>query len=373
MGRALVPEKIECIIAGAGVIGLAIGKTLADAGRQVMVLEAEDAYGTLTSARNSEVIHAGLYYPTGSLKAKTCVAGRRMLYEYLTSRHVPHQKTGKLIVAQDEAELAQLEHLLARGKANGVEGLSLINASDARKLETSITCIGALYSEETGIIDSHAYMQALEADIEAGGGMVVTNAPIIYGKATQEDVRLEIGGADPVSLDAQIFINATGYSAPALSHKIKGISESTIPESRLCKGNYFTLSARAPFSRLIYPAPAEHGLGVHLTLDMGGQARFGPDTEWLEEVDYNVDPARCVHFYDEIRRYWPEIRDETLHPGYSGIRPKIAIGGELYPDFMIKSPADHNAPIVALYGIESPGLTASLAIGEIVRDTLPFD
>jgi len=367
-----VPEKIEIVVAGAGVVGLAIGKMLAEAGRQVMVLEAEEAIGTLTSARNSEVIHAGLYYPTGSLKAKTCVAGRRLLYDYLDARHVPYNKLGKLIVAQNDVELEKLEQLEKRGEANGVEGLSLISAHEAKSYEPAVNCIGALRSQETGIIDSHIYMQALEADIEASGGMIVTHAEIVAGEVLGDALRLQIGGSDPMELDAQYFINATGYGASALSHKIKGIPKDTIPEARFCKGNYFILGGKAPFSSLIYPAPAEHGLGVHLTLDMGGQARFGPDTEWIEAPHYPVDPDRCAHFYDEIRKYWPDMRDGTLQPGYAGIRPKIAVDGELFTDFMIKTPVDHNAPVVALYGIESPGLTASLAIGEIVRDVFSF-
>jgi len=365
-----VSVRINCVIAGAGVIGLAVGRALALSGRNVLVLEQAEAFGTLTSSRNSEVIHAGLYYEPGSLKAKTCVTGRRELYQYLESRHIGHKRVGKLIVAQNDAELAKIRQLADRGKTNGVEGLMILDGSQTQKMEPALQCVGSLYSQQTGIIDSHEFMQALESDIESAGSMVVYRAPIISGEAQADHVVLRVGGADPTVIQADSFVNATGYNASQLSENIDGIGPDNIPETRYCKGNYFTLSGKAPFSRLIYPAPAKHGLGVHLTLDMGGQSRFGPDTEWIDVENYEVDPERADQFYGEIRKYWPGMPDGVLQPGYAGIRPKIFTNGNLHSDFMIKTPDDHGAPVVALYGIESPGLTASLAIGEIVKSIL---
>jgi len=357
-------DHVECIVAGAGAIGLAIARTFAQSGRQVMVLEALDAIGTLTSSRNSEVVHAGLYYEPGSQKANTCVSGRRMLYDYMESRNIGFKRLTKLIVAQSQDELERIEALKDRGTQNGVEGLKLLTRSQALVLEPDLHCLGALLSEETGIFDSHEYMQALVADMEDYGGMVVLHAPILSGIAQTDSVVLNIGGLDPTTIKTDLFINAAGNAAPALSRSIEGFPSKTIPTSRYCKGNYFTMPGKSPFSRLIYPAPATHGLGVHLTLDLGGQARFGPDTEWIDELNYDVSPQRVDQFYAEIRKYWPGLPDGSLQPGYAGIRPKIEVEGELYTDFLIRTPNDHGVPMVALYGIESPGLTASLAIAE---------
>jgi L-2-hydroxyglutarate oxidase LhgO len=361
-------ERIDCVIAGAGVIGLAVARSLAMAGRRVIVLEQADAIGTINSSRNSEVIHAGLYYPPGSLKARTCVDGRHKLVAYAESRNIDYKLLGKLIVAQNDEEMQQLIALRDRGNDNGVEGLELLSKRQANTLEPSVKCVGALLSTATGIIDSHGFMQALESDIEAHGGMVVCHAPVLSGRAHADRVELQIGGLEPMRIETALLVNAAGYDAPALSNAINGIDETLIPTTKYCKGNYFTMTGRAPFSRLIYPAPVAHGLGVHLTLDLGGQARFGPDTEWIDSVDYNVDPARADQFYDAIRRYWPDLPEGALQPGYAGIRPKIEVDGALYPDFMIKTPEDHGVPVAALYGIESPGLTAALALADFIGE-----
>ncbi len=359
-------ERVDCVVLGAGVVGLACARALARAGREVLLLEAAEGIGTGTSSRNSEVIHAGIYYPTGSLKARFCVAGRERLYAYCAERGVPFSRLGKLIVAADEAEVPTLAAIRAKAAANGVELIPLA-AAEARALEPQLRCAAALHSPRTGIVDSHALMLALQGDAEEAGALVAFHARVERGAVAGGGIRLFVGGAEPMELQARAVVNAIGLHAPDLARSIEGIPRETIPRAYLCKGNYYALLGRAPFSRLIYPVPEAAGLGVHLTLDLGGQARFGPDTEWVEREDYDVDLARAEGFYAAIRRYWPALPDGALAPGYAGIRPKISGPGEPNADFRVSGPAEHGiGGLVCLYGIESPGLTASLALADHV-------
>ena len=363
-------ERVDSVVLGAGVVGLAVARALALAGHEVLVLEAEGGIGTVTSSRNSEVVHAGIYYPTGSLKAQLCVAGRIALYAYCAAHGVAVRKIGKLIVASDPTESLKLEAIQAQAAANGV-ALTRLSGDAARAMEPSLRADSALHSPETGIVDSHALMLAYQGDLEAAGGLVVCHAPVSSGAVLTDGFRLDVGGAQPMQLDCRVLVNATGLRAPELARRIAGIPSQTIPRAYLCKGNYYGLAARPPFSRLIYPVPEPGGLGVHLTLDLGGQARFGPDVEWVEREEYDVDPGRAAGFYAAIRRYWPTLPDDALVPGYSGIRPKISGPREAAADFAVLGPAVHGVPgLVNLFGIESPGLTASLAIGALVLDRL---
>lgn len=362
----MMSTDIDCIVVGAGVVGLAIARALALAGREVMIVEAAEGIGTGTSARNSEVIHGGIYYPAGSLKARLCVQGRHMLYDYCAEKGVGHQRIGKLIVATRPDENPKLLDMLAKGHANGVDDLELLTAAQAQALEPALFCTGALLSPSTGIIDSHGLMLAYQGDAEAAGAQCVFHTPLISGQVRSGGgFDLQFGGEEPMSLSCQVLINASGLHAPTLARRIQGIPTESIPTEYLCKGSYFTLQGRVPFTRLIYPTPHHAGLGVHLTLDLGGQAKFGPDTEWIDRVDYDIDPSRCEGFYDAVRSYWPDMQDGTLSPGYTGIRPKISGPHEPAADFMIAGPAVHGVPgLVNLFGIESPGLTSSLAIAE---------
>ena len=357
---------IDCIVVGAGVVGLAIARALALSGREVMVVEAAEGIGTGTSARNSEVIHAGIYYPAGSLKAKLCVQGRHMLYAYCAEKGVAHKRIGKLIVATSEEEIPKLTDILHKARVNGVDDMELLTAAQAQALEPALFCTAALLSPSTGIIDSHGLMLAYQGDAENAGAQCVFHTPLESGKVRSDGgFELQFGGAEAMSLSCNVLINASGLHAPTLARRIEGIPESSIPTEYLCKGSYFTLQTRAPFTRLIYPTPHHAGLGVHLTLDLGGQAKFGPDTEWIDKVDYDIDPSRCEGFYEAVRSYWPGMQDGTLSPGYTGIRPKISGPHEPAGDFMIVGPATHGIPgLVNLFGIESPGLTSSLAIAE---------
>lgn len=357
---------IDCIVVGAGVVGLAIARALALSGREVMVVEAAEGIGTGTSARNSEVIHAGIYYPAGSLKAKLCVQGRHMLYAYCTQKGVAHKRLGKLIVATSEDEIAKLDDILSKARINGVDDMELLTAAQAQALEPALFCTAALLSPSTGIIDSHGLMLAYQGDAENAGAQCVFHTPLLSGEVRGDGgFNLQFGGADAMQLSCNVLINASGLHAPTLARKIRGVPESSIPTEYLCKGSYFTLQGRAPFTRLIYPTPHHAGLGVHLTLDLGGQAKFGPDTEWIDKVDYDIDPSRCDGFYEAVRTYWPGMPDASLAPGYTGIRPKISGPHEPAADFMIVGPATHGIPgLVNLFGIESPGLTSSLAIAQ---------
>jgi L-2-hydroxyglutarate oxidase LhgO len=361
-------ETVECVVVGAGVVGLAVARALALAGVEVMVLEREFGIGFETSSRNSEVIHAGIYYPKNSLKARLCVAGRRLLYAYCAERGVPHRRLGKLIVACDDGEVALLEGIRAKAAANGVDDLAFVAPDELRRMEPALAVVAALISPSTGIVDSHGLMLAYQGEAEAAGAMVVFRAPVESGQVTESGFELAVGGDDPITLGCKLLINCAGLHAPGLARRIAGIPPASIPRDYLCKGVYFTYAGRAPFQRLIYPAPEKAGLGVHLTLDLGGRARFGPDTEWIERIDYSVDPRRGDSFYAAIRRYWPGLPDGALQPGYAGIRPKINAPDETAADFVVQGPAEHGVPgLVNLYGIESPGLTASLAIADLVR------
>lgn len=356
-------EHVDCVVIGAGVVGLAVARALQHKGRDVLVLEAEGAIGTGISSRNSEVIHAGIYYPKDSLMARLCVAGRRALYDYAVERGLPHRACGKLIVATSATETATLASIKARAEANGVEGMALLSAREAEALEPALSCHAALLSPTTGIIDSHALMLALQGDAENAGALFAFNTLVRGGEVADGGVMLDIEGEAPMRLHARLVVNAAGLFAPKLARAIAGMPPALVPQGYFAKGNYFTLPGRAPFSHLIYPVPVPGGLGVHLTLDLGGQARFGPDVEWVEKIDYRVNPARAESFYAAIRRYWPALKDEALQPGYSGIRPKIVPPGAPAQDFILQGPATHGiAGLVNLFGIESPGLTSSLAI-----------
>src|SRR5437868_14063632 len=360
-------ENVDCIVIGAGVVGLAVARAMAQRGREVIILEAENAFGTITSARNSEVIHAGIYYPAGSLKAQLCVQGKALLYDYCASHHVTHQRCGKLIVANSEAQLATLEGIRAKAQANGVGDLRLLSRAEAQALEPNLQCHAALLSPSTGIIDSHGLMLALLGDAEQAGAMLAVQSPVLSGAVTHAGIRLEVGGDTGTTLRAKTVINSAGLTAPDLARRIEGMPAAHIPPQYFAKGCYFTLAGRAPFSRLIYPVPEAAGLGVHLTIDLGGQARFGPNVRWIDEIEYGVDPADADSFYGEVRNYWPGLANGALQPGYAGIRPKISGPGEPAADFRIDGPATHGVPgLVNLFGIESPGLTASLAIAEAV-------
>lgn len=362
-------ETVDCVVIGAGVVGLAVARALALAGREVIVVEAADGIGTETSSRNSEVIHAGIYYPKGSLMARTCVAGRRLLYAYCAEHGVPHRNCGKLIVATDDAESAKLAEIKGRADANGVEGMRLLSAADAMAMEPNLRCTAALFSPATGIIDSHSYMLALQGDAETRGAMLAFHASVKQGRVVDGGIEIEVGGAEPMNLRCRLVINCAGLHAPTLAKKIAGMPSDRVPTAYYAKGNYFTLTGRSPFSRLIYPVPVPGGLGVHITVDMGGQAKFGPDVEWIDGIDYTVDPHRADKFYAAVRRYWPDIKDGTLQPGYAGIRPKTVPQGAPGQDFVVQGPADHGVPgLINLFGIESPGLTSSLALAEQVRD-----
>ncbi|WP_260961429.1 NAD(P)/FAD-dependent oxidoreductase [Pseudomonas citri] len=365
---------IECVVAGAGVVGLAVAREMARAGREVLVIEAGAAIGTGTSSRNSEVIHAGLYYPPGSLKAQLCVDGRRRLYDYCDSHGVETRRLGKLIVAKDQAQLAGLQTLLARGLLNGVDDLRLLDQEQAQALEPELACVGALYSPSTGIVDSHALMLALQGDAEAAGATLAFHTPLSGARVTAEGFVLALAGTAQMSLSCRQLINACGLQAPAVARRIDGLTSHSIPQDYLCKGNYFALAGRAPFRHLVYPAPQAAGLGIHMTLDLAGQARFGPDVEWIEHEHYHVDPTRAEAFYQAIRDYWPGLPEQSLQPAYSGIRPKISGPEEPARDFLISSETEHHVPgLINLFGIESPGLTSCLAIAGRVRQLIERD
>ena len=362
-------DRVDCVVVGAGVIGLAVARKLAQAGREVIILEAAEAIGTVTSSRNSEVIHAGIYYPAGSLMARMCVAGKRALYDYCRDHGIPHRNCGKLIVATTPSETEKLQSIRAHAEANGVNDLQALSGDAARALEPALNCDAALLSPSTGIIDSHAYMLALRGDAEAAGAASALHTPLLRAKATAGRIELDAGGDAPMTLECSLLVNAAGLAASAVARSIDGMPIELIPRAYLAKGNYFSCNARAPFSHLIYPVPEPGGLGVHLTLDMAGQARFGPDVEWVDVIDYAVDPARAERFYPAIRRYWPTLPDGALMPSYSGVRPKIVPPAVAVQDFLIQGPHDHGVEgLINLFGIESPGLTSSLAIADHVGD-----
>ena len=361
-------DEVEAVVVGAGVIGLAAARALALAGHEVIVLEKAYTIGFETSSRNSEVIHGGLYYPQGSLKALACVEGRHRLYAYCREHGVPHARLGKLIVATEEAEIPGVEKIEAAARANGVDNLEWLSAAEARRLEPELHCVAALMSPSTGIIDSHALMLAYQGEAEDAGAVVAFRAPVLSGRVLGNGgFELAVGGDEPTTIGCRLLVNAAGLHAPALARAIDGVPLHSIPPAYFCRGVYFTLSGRTPFRHLIYPVPMPGGLGVHITLDLAGQARFGPDVEWIDGVDYAVDPRRGDAFYAAVRRYWPGLRDGALQPGYAGIRPKISGPDEPAADFVVQGPAAHGIPgLVNLYGIESPGLTASLPLADEV-------
>lgn len=367
---------IDCLVVGAGVVGLACAAALARRGRDVLVVEATRCIGSGISSRNSEVIHAGIYYPTGSLKHRLCVDGRRRLYRYLADRGVPHAKPGKLIVATAPAEQAQIEILHRRADDNGVEGMTLLSGGEAKALEPNLACVAALMSPETGLVDSHALMLALRGELEDAGGAVAFDAPVLGGAIETGGVAIRIGGAAPMTVRCRAAVNAAGLDAVRIARGIDGLPAAHVPSLSLAKGSYFGCAGRSAFTRLIYPAPVDGGLGVHLTLDLAGRMRFGPDVEWLADddpgrVDYAVDVRRAASFYDAIRRYWPALPDGALTPDYAGCRPKLSGPGAAAADFRIDGPGAHGVEgVVNLFGIESPGLTASLAIAEEVAGHL---
>lgn len=364
------------VVIGAGVVGLACARALALAGHDVLVLEALDSFGTMTSSRNSEVIHAGLYYAPGSLKARLCTRGARALYAYCAERGIAHRRCGKLVVATSAEQVSRVEALRRVALENGVDDVALLPGRQARLLEPRLSAVAALHSPSTGIVDSHALMTSFVGDMEARGGTIVYRSPVLSSSVIAGGFELEVGGREPARVRANVVVNAAGLHASRVARQMQGVALAAIPDTKFCKGNYFSLAGPAPFSRLIYPVPEKAGLGVHLTLDLGGQARFGPDTEWLptedpDSIDYAVAAERGLKFYAEIRRYWPELADGALIPAYSGVRPKLADEHGAAGDFLISGPPDHGvAGLVGLFGIESPGLTSSLAIAEAVLQAL---
>lgn len=370
-------ERIDTVVIGAGVVGLAVARALARAGREVVVLEAERAIGTGVSSRNSEVVHAGLYYPSGSLKARWCVRGRERLYAFCEAHGVEHRRCGKLIVATHAGQLPALQALQEQAFANGVDDVVRLSRDEVRALEPELQCVAALLSPSTGIVDSHGLMLALQGDAQAHGAMLALASPAVGGQVTADGIALEVGGEAGMTVLAQCVVNCAALRAPQVALSIRGLDPRHVPRARFSKGSYFSLAGRSPFSRLVYPMHEGAWLGVHLTLDLGGQARFGPDAQWLPEgaraddIDYRVDPRRGDAFYEAVRRYWPGLPDGALQPAYAGVRPKIHGPGEPAPDFMLQGPGQHGVPgLVNLFGIESPGLTSSLAIAEAVDGLL---
>ncbi len=367
-------DRVGCVVIGAGVVGLASARALAMAGHDVIVLERADMIGTETSSRNSEVIHAGIYYGKDSNKARLCVQGRDMMYAYCESHGIAHKRCGKLIVATDESQVALLDDINGRAKVNGVDNLTFVDAAKVREMEPNVTCHGALLSPSTGLVDSHGLMLAYQGEAEDHGAMIAFNSPVLGGEVRNDGILLRVGGEEPMELLCDNLVNAAGLYAQPISRAIEGIPADTIPGQYFARGVYFTLSGgKPPFTRLIYPVPdPAGGLGVHVTVDLGGQVKFGPDVEWIDKVDYTVDPARGEKFYESIRKYWPALPDGALHPGYAGVRPKIHPKGSHATDFVIQGEDAHGIKgLVNLYGIESPGLTSSLAIAEDVANLLP--
>ena len=364
-------DSFDCAVIGAGVVGLAVARALALVRREVIVLESEAGIGTGTSSRNSEVIHAGIYYPQGSLKARLCVSGKQMLYAYAEERGVPFRRCGKLIVATSTEQVGELEGIASKARANGVDDLVMLTRDQALAMEPQLQCHAALHSPSTGIVDSHALMLALQGDLENAGGVVALKSPVERAQCFADGI--ELMARDGTVLRCNSVVNAAGLAAPALARRFEGLPANAVPVEHFAKGNYFVLSGRAPFSRLVYPVPEPGGLGVHLTLDLGGQAKFGPDVQWVQSPDdLVVDASRGDAFYAEVRKYWPALHEGALVPGYAGMRPKISAPGERARDFMLQGPADHGvAGLVNLFGIESPGLTSSLAIGRYVAEMLP--
>jgi L-2-hydroxyglutarate oxidase LhgO len=366
-----VKERVDVAVIGAGVVGLAVGRALALVGRDVLILEAEPVAGSHGSSRNSEVIHAGIYYPSESKKARLCVRGKALLYEYCAARDVPHRRVGKLVVASRDDEIPALERLKAQGEANGVTDLEWLEASRIVELEPAVRAVRGFFSPSSGIIDSHALLAALALDARGAGAQLVVSTPIIAGAITSAGIELDVGGSESVSIVCKSVVNAAGLFAQRVAQRIRGVPEHTIPGSFYAKGHYFTLSGKSPFSHLVYPIPSSGGLGVHVTLDLAGQTRFGPDVSWIDDIDYGFDESRADSFYTAARAYFPALRDGSLQPGYTGIRPKLSRETRSFQDFVVQGPGEHGvAGLVQLYGIESPGLTAALALAEDVVTVL---
>ena len=364
-----MPEKIDCAVIGAGVVGLAIARELALAGREVVILEAESAIGTHTSARNSEVIHAGIYYPTGSLKARLCLAGRKALYGYCAERGVQHKRIGKVIVATDESQLEGLKKYKEQAQINGVDDLRMLTRDELSELEPAVISAAGFLSPSTGIIDSHGLMLAYLGDAENRGASLVLNSPVTGGAVSGDGILLDVGGAEPMQILCNTVINSAGHGAPPVSRAIKGIPAPTIPQNFYAIGHYYTLTGKTPFNRLVYPVARHDWLGVHVTIDLGGRCKFGPDFSWRDNLDYSFDESREARFYEAIRRYYPGLQDGALQPGYTGMRPRITGKDQAAVDFVIQDAAVHGVKgLVNLYGIESPGLTSSLAIGAYVGE-----
>jgi L-2-hydroxyglutarate oxidase LhgO len=362
-------ERVDSIVVGAGAVGLAVARALAAAGREVVVLESEPYIGSGVSSRNSGVIHAGIYYENDSLKARVCVPGKHALYRFCEEHGVPHARTGKLVVATDRAQLPALERLRERAIGNGVDDLEFLGPDEVRALEPAVRCEGALLSPSTGIVDVHEYMLALQGDAEKHGAVIAVATPFAGADVRGGGFRVEAGGADPMTLDCAALINCAGLGAQSVAGAIRGLEAETIPPLYPAKGNYFQLSGRCPFRRLIYPMPDAAWLGVHVGLDLAGRCKFGPDLHWVDTIDYDVDSAQAEAFYASIRRYWPELPDGALQPDYTGIRPKLYRRGEAARDFYIQCADEHGVPgLINLYGIESPGLTSSLAIADLVGE-----
>lgn len=367
-------ERVECAVIGAGAVGLATARRLALAGKDVVVLEKAETFGTETSSRNSEIIHAGIYYAKDSLKARFCVAGKRALYDYLKVHGVANENLGKLIVATSPGELAQLEALDRFARANGVDDLVRLTPADVRAMEPAVSCHGALWSPSTGIFDSHGYMLSLLGEIEERGGAVAYHAPVVGGRVTNDGIDIAVGGDAGIILRARYVVNAAGLYAQQVARAIAGVPPDAVPPAYYAKGSYYTLPGKPPFGRPVYPVPEHGGLGVHVSVDLAGQVRFGPDVEWVEEIEYSVNPRRADVFYAAIRHYYPELKDGALQPGYCGIRPKLQSPRDPAKDFMVQGPRDHGVPgLVNLFGIESPGLTASFPIANHVAALLGID
>jgi L-2-hydroxyglutarate oxidase LhgO len=365
-------DRVECVVVGAGVVGLACARALARAGREVVVLEREGRIGSHTSSRNSEVIHAGIYYPQGSAKARLCVRGRELLYAWCEARGVPHRRIGKIIVATEPGQEGQLAAIAAAAAANGVDDLRPLGAAELGRLEPALRGVAGLLSPSTGIVDSHALMLSYQGELEDRGGTVAFGTRLVAARPAPGGLELEAaGGGETVRLATGLLVNAAGLFAGEVAAAVEGLAAPFRRRVHYCKGNYFGVAARVPFGHLIYPVPERDGLGVHLTLDLAGRGRFGPDTEWVEGLDYSLDPGRADGFYAAIRRYWPDLRDGALAPDYTGIRPKLSPAGGPATDFLIEGPEAHGIPgLVNLFGIESPGLTASLAIADEVVERL---
>jgi L-2-hydroxyglutarate oxidase LhgO len=364
-------ESVDAVVIGAGVVGLAVARELANAGREVLILEAESHFGTQTSSRNSEVIHAGIYYPTASLKARLCVQGREMLYHYCVERGVPHRQIGKVLVASTEDERTVLAKYAHQAAINGVM-LEPLDSAGVRSLEPEVKAVSGLWSPSTGIIDSHSLMLALLGDAQARDAMLVVQTPVTGVRVVDRGFELSTGGADPMRLRCRMLVNSAGLAAQQMAASIEGLAPQHVPPAYYAKGHYFSLAARAPFTHLVYPMPDEAGLGIHVTLDLAGRCKFGPDvTRWLLAPDYVFEDGLEPRFAAAIRRYWPGLPDGALQPDYTGVRPKVSGPGQAAGDFVLQGPGTHGVPgLVNLFGIESPGLTASLAIAREVASML---